>query len=266
MLTPQEISEKEFVKAVFGGYDMSAVDDFLESLTADYSLLYKENAILKSKIKVLVEKVEEYRSTEDAMRMALLTAQKMGDEMMSDAKNKSEAMIKEAEDEVAAKLAEGEKLIKDEEYRLATAKDATQIFIAKSRELLDQHNECLLGLDDLSCPADEATREDEIVDKAREIDTAVSKLVDEEAEEAAAAETAKKTPSPEEVAEALKRAMAGTDLPIPGVDEIVSSYESSKEAESAAFNDDDEPTKVFSVAQEEAADADGTAEAADSNA
>ena len=31
MLTPQEISEKEFTKAVFGGYDMSAVDDFLES-------------------------------------------------------------------------------------------------------------------------------------------------------------------------------------------------------------------------------------------
>ncbi len=75
MLTPQEISGKEFVKAVFGGYDMSAVDDFLETLTADYAALYKENAILKSKIKVLVEKVEEYRTTDDAMRMALLTAQ-----------------------------------------------------------------------------------------------------------------------------------------------------------------------------------------------
>jgi cell division initiation protein len=58
MLTPQEISKTEFVKAVFGGYDMSAVDDFLEKLTADYAALYKENAILKSKIKVLVEKIE----------------------------------------------------------------------------------------------------------------------------------------------------------------------------------------------------------------
>ena len=28
MLTPQEISEKEFVKAVFGGYDMAVVDEF----------------------------------------------------------------------------------------------------------------------------------------------------------------------------------------------------------------------------------------------
>ncbi len=56
MLTPQDIRDKQFVKAVFGGYDMSTVDDFLEELTEDYAALYKENAILKSKIKVLVER------------------------------------------------------------------------------------------------------------------------------------------------------------------------------------------------------------------
>ena len=52
MLTPQDIQNKEFVKAVFGGYDMQGVDDFLEELTDDYAALYKDNAILKSKIKV----------------------------------------------------------------------------------------------------------------------------------------------------------------------------------------------------------------------
>ena len=74
MLTPQNIQEQEFNKAVFGGYDMGAVDDFLETVSADYTALYKENAVLKGKLKVLVDKVEEYRSTEDSMRMALLTA------------------------------------------------------------------------------------------------------------------------------------------------------------------------------------------------
>ena len=59
MLTPQEISERELVKAVFGGYDIAVVDDFLETISADYATLYKENAILKSKIKVLVEKGDE---------------------------------------------------------------------------------------------------------------------------------------------------------------------------------------------------------------
>ena len=79
MLTPQDISNREFEKAVFGGYFMPDVHNFLDEIQEDYSVLYKENAVLKSKIKILVEKVEEYRSTEDAMRMALLTAQKMGD-------------------------------------------------------------------------------------------------------------------------------------------------------------------------------------------
>ena len=35
---------------------------------------------MKSKMKVLVEKVEEYRATEDAMRKALMTAQRMADD------------------------------------------------------------------------------------------------------------------------------------------------------------------------------------------
>ena len=52
---------------MFGGYDMQTVDEFLEPLTEDYITLYKENAVLKSKMKVLVEKLEEYRAQEQSM-------------------------------------------------------------------------------------------------------------------------------------------------------------------------------------------------------
>ena len=52
MLTPQEVSERAFQKATFNGYNMSQVDEFLDILTADYSALYSENAVLKSKMKV----------------------------------------------------------------------------------------------------------------------------------------------------------------------------------------------------------------------
>lgn len=69
MLTPQEAESHVFPKASFGGYNMLQVDAFLDSLIEDYRTLYQENASLKSKMKVLVEKVEEYRATEDAMRM-----------------------------------------------------------------------------------------------------------------------------------------------------------------------------------------------------
>ena len=71
MFTPQQIEEVSFKKATFGGYDMQAVDEFLEPLTQDYITLYKENALLKSKMRVLVGKLEEYRENEASMKDAM---------------------------------------------------------------------------------------------------------------------------------------------------------------------------------------------------
>ena len=68
MFTPQQIDQISFTKATFGGYDMQQVDEFLEPLTEDYVTLYKENALLKSKMKVLVSKLEEYRAKEASMK------------------------------------------------------------------------------------------------------------------------------------------------------------------------------------------------------
>ena len=150
MLTPQEISGKEFVKAVFGGYDMSAVDDFLETLTTDYAALYKENAILKSKIKVLVEKVEEYRSTDDAMRMALLTAQRMGEEITAEAKKKSEELLRKADTDARDRQNQMRNKYTQEQARLKLIKTETIKYIKASQEILRQHSQFLTKLEDVN--------------------------------------------------------------------------------------------------------------------
>ncbi len=147
MLTPQDIESKELPKAVFGGYDMTSVDEFLEQLTADYAALYKDNMILKGKLKVLVEKVEEYRSTEDAMRMALLTAQKMSDDMMAETKQKCDEMLSAAakdSDESRARAAED---ISHEDMKLEAAKVKTAAFVSASRQILRQYEAFLDKLD-----------------------------------------------------------------------------------------------------------------------
>ena len=104
MLTPQEVSGRAFSKAAFGGYNMAMVDEFLDEVTDDYTALYKENAALKAKLKVLVDKVEEYRATEDSMRAALLTAQRMASTMVEEAEEKKKSMLAGAEDEARAKI------------------------------------------------------------------------------------------------------------------------------------------------------------------
>ena len=194
MLTPQEISENEFVKAVFGGYDMAVVDDFLETLSADYSTLYKENAILKSKIKVLVEKVEEYRSTEDAMRMALLTAQKMGDDIVNEAKAKSEDLLGSAKKDHETALADYKAQIELEEKRLQAAREANTAFVNDNRALVAKLDKFLEAVPTLEIkPKEEpkpevppqAAREAEIMDAVHDIDSAMAKITEEEAPAAA---------------------------------------------------------------------------------
>jgi len=165
MLTPQEVSEHAFAKASFGGYNMAMVDEFLDLLTADYSALYNENAVLKSKMKVLVDKVEEYRSTEEAMRKALMTAQRMADELVREAEQKKADMLREAEHEVADKVAHLRQEIVNEEYRLNAAKNATIAYVEKVKSLHRQEQEYLANLDQISPapqfpnPVDEAAQE-----------------------------------------------------------------------------------------------------------
>ena len=75
MITPQQIDQIAFKKSSFGGYNMQQVDEFLEPLTEDYVTLYKENALLKSKLRVLAGKLEEYRKSEGAAKANTADAQ-----------------------------------------------------------------------------------------------------------------------------------------------------------------------------------------------
>ena len=165
MLTPQEVSGRAFSKAAFGGYNMAMVDEFLDELTDDYTSLYKENAALKAKLKVLVDKVEEYRATEDSMRAALLTAQRMANTMVEEAEEKKKAMLAGAEDEARAKIGALQSDVELEQRRLNAAKAATAEFLQKTRELAQAQLALIERAPDLTpeeiAGADEPTQEAE---------------------------------------------------------------------------------------------------------
>ncbi len=178
MLTPQEVAERSFPKAKFGGYGMAEVDEFLDTLTEDYSALYKENTVLKSKMKVLVEKIAEYRNTEDAMRTTLLTAQKMASSMIAEAEEKKAQMIKEAEGTVQDRLDELHKAIADEQARLETAQSATAAFVAQIRDACQQQLSVLDTLPNIVAVTSTPKQEEDPVDAAADdIDSSLSKIV-----------------------------------------------------------------------------------------
>lgn len=159
MFTPQEVSEKVFPKASFGsgGYSMASVDEFLDALTEDYTALFKENVTLKAKLKVLAEKVEEYRSTEEAMRQALLTAQKMAAKLVQDAQVEKEQILSDARAEAQQEIHRLDDERQAAERKLQYAQEKTAEFIRRSEELCKAHSAFLLSLPELDFAPEKPT-------------------------------------------------------------------------------------------------------------
>ena len=144
MITPQQIEQISFEKATFGGYKMEDVDKFLEPLTEDYITLYKENTLLKSKMKVLVGKLEEYRSNEASMKDAIVNAQMTCDKMVKEAEAKCAQMLNEANATAAENVKNADALVAAEEARVEEAK---RVAYAKIEELQRQIRSCINALE-----------------------------------------------------------------------------------------------------------------------
>ena len=142
MFTPQQIDQISFGRATFGGYDMQQVDEFLEPLTEDYITLYKENALLKSKMRVLVGKLEEYRKNEASMKDAIVNAQKTCDKMIRDAEVKAAQLMNNASSAASTKSTDA--LVASEEARV---EEARKTAAAKIDEIQAQMRACIQALD-----------------------------------------------------------------------------------------------------------------------
>ena len=192
MFTPQQIDQVSFGRSTFGGYDMQQVDEFLEPLTEDYVTLYKENALLKSKMRVLVGKLEEYRKNEASMKDAVINAQKTCDKMVAEAQAKCAQMLNNASATAAATAAatatapqNSDALVAAENARVQEARKAAA---AKIGELQEQLRTCIQALDRIkaaNAPAPEAAvapapvQDKDVADEiAQNIETMIGSTVD----------------------------------------------------------------------------------------
>lgn len=205
MLTPQEVSEHAFAKASFGGYNMSMVDEFLDELTEDYSALYKENTALKAKMKVLVDTVEEYRSSEDAMRKALSAAQKVADNIVAEAEAKKASLLNDAEAAARERVDQLRQEISNEEARLSAARESAAAYMSKLRQLYQQELDRLDNLSGLAAAPPPPS--DPIAAAAHEIEASMEKIIIQEQPSAV------QEPEPERVPEPAGPAPAPAPAP-----------------------------------------------------
>lgn len=160
MLTPQEIQNQKFERTAFGvrGYDMAQVDQFLDELFNDYSSLYKENAALKTKMRVLVDKIEEYRTVDEEMRKALYNAQVAAKDTVTRAQCEADRILQSARSGASQHVTDLKEETARAEERLKIAKRNNLAYVEKIRRAMEQSIRQLEQVMELSSQPEQAAQ------------------------------------------------------------------------------------------------------------
>ena len=180
MITSKDIRNKRFEKAAFG-YKQEEIDEFLSQLEAEVDELERERAEANNKIQILADKVREYMKDEDALKDALLGAQKQGHHVIAEANEKANQIIADAkakadalEEESVTKHAEimeknREEVVKEKEALI----EAQQQVADFKKSLFDMYKNHLELISSMPESFDEATRGSEL-ETAEEIAAAIA--------------------------------------------------------------------------------------------
>ena len=143
MLTPLDIENKRLSKQRIGGYSIDEVDDFLDEVTIDYEVLYKENAELKSKLEDMEKSVQHYKIIEETLQNTLLMAQTTAEEVRTVANQKAEQIIQEAKNEAQKTVDELNSQIMIKKYEYEDIAKQFDVYKAKMESLLISQLELL---------------------------------------------------------------------------------------------------------------------------
>ena len=118
-ISPIDIQQQQFKGKMFGGLNPEDVDTFLQLVSREMEDLIRENSEIKEQLRKAVANEEEVAQREKDLRETLLAAQKIIEEMKTNAQKEANLVLAEAE-------INAEKLLVDAENRLAHLKNEIQ--------------------------------------------------------------------------------------------------------------------------------------------
>ena len=153
MITPLEIETKRFSRKNINGYNPDEVDDFLDELTKDYELLYKNFNESGDKVENLKRELEKYKNIEKTLQETLILAQDTAKSVRENAEIEAKQIIKEADLEAKESLAEIEAQIREKRKELEDLRNQFNVYSAKQESLLLAQLEMLKN-NDIGMPED----------------------------------------------------------------------------------------------------------------
>ena len=217
MITSKDVRNKRFEKAAFG-YKQEEIDEFFAQLEAELDEMERERAEANNKIQVLADKVREYMRDEDALKDALLGAQKQGHLVIADAQEKADQIMAEAQEKAAALEDEAvrQHAIKMEQNRAEIAKEKEALIEAQrqvadfKKSLFDMYKSHLELISSMPETVDEETEAEDAA-PAETADEVAAAVTGEAVEETAA-----------EIATAVEKSVEATaEIPVTEIEETI---------------------------------------------
>ena len=146
MPNPKEIASKKFEKALGFGYRMDDVEEYLGLVAREMEDLMEEKEDLEKKLEVLADKLNEYREDEESLRTAILSAQKLGDSLIRESKNKADIIMRDATIKADTLVGNARRQIERENETLIRIQKEVALFKNRLIELYKQHIELITSL------------------------------------------------------------------------------------------------------------------------
>jgi cell division initiation protein len=145
-ITPQDIQTKQFHLRL-RGFDVDEVDKFLEKVAEEFLILSMEHKQAMERITSLDKEVANFRNKEQAFQNAILSAQKISDEMLGKSRREAEETLEKAREEAAELEARSREESETMLFRAAQEAEAKQEkAVAQARSLVENSSSRMLEL------------------------------------------------------------------------------------------------------------------------
>ena len=166
MITPQDIQDKVFDKAV-RGYNADEVDIFLDEITKDLEALLAEKAAIEEQLREATVKLDEYKAQEGAVVRTLESAKSLMNDISASAEKRADIITKNAEldaDRMLRAAKDSVERLREEEQSLASRVNSIQTrfknILQAELDRFESLNQDVLGIIGLNTDSESSAKEE----------------------------------------------------------------------------------------------------------
>lgn len=142
-ISPEEIRSQKFKSRWVSGYDMDEVETFLNTTANAFENLARENEALRGRVAGMEGELSEFARRRKLLEDALVSAQRVIQDMKANAVKEAENVLKEAENQADRWIADANSQVAEIKRELRELTILRKDYEVKFRFLLESHQEQL---------------------------------------------------------------------------------------------------------------------------